>query len=62
MRKDGRTHSPDEPARQSGYRKLYLRYKHDMDRVEDEIDFLKRRLEALAERIEKLEFKDHQDW
>jgi len=33
-----------------------------MDRVEDEIDFLKRRLEALAERIEKLEFKDHQDW
>jgi hypothetical protein len=30
MRKDGRTWDKKEPARQKGYRRLYLRYKNDV--------------------------------
>ena len=48
MRKDGKTHSPDEPARQKGYRKLYWRHKYDMERVDDV-------LESLNQRVRKLE-------
>ncbi len=55
MRKDGRTFSPAEPARQKLYRKFYLRTKIRLDRQDDVLMHLVQRIDKLQKRIEELE-------
>ena len=56
MRKDGRTYDKNEPARQLEYRKLYLRQKREFDALEDQILYLKKRIDELCERVRVLEW------
>ena len=50
-----RPYSKDEPARQPPYRQLSWRLHHQVERIDDIIDFLKRRIEQLEKRLDKLE-------
>jgi hypothetical protein len=55
MRKKRLKWSPDELARQPAYRKLYLRTKDDIDRLEDIVAYLRSQIAALRERLDYLE-------
>jgi len=48
-----RTHSPDEPARQDAYRRLYLMMKRKLDAIEDSVTYLLGRIDKLQERMDK---------
>jgi len=57
MRADGRTHSPDEPAREKAYRRLYrciLALEHQSN---DTLDFILQKFERLEKRVAELERK-----
>ena len=57
MRKDGRTWDKNEPSRQAPYRHLYLRYKRDIEALEDSVKFISEQIKDLRERLKKLEAK-----
>ena len=59
VRKDGRTWTKEEPARQSEYRRLYIRYKKDIERIDGSLDLILKRIDDLRKRVEKLEFSRH---
>jgi hypothetical protein len=55
VRKDGRTYSKDELARQKAYRQLYWRFRNDVHRFEDMLDLLSKQIEDLRKRVRALE-------
>lgn len=57
MRKDGRGHSADEPARQQEYQRLYRRTKAHFDQFNDVIDHLVKRIARLEQRVRELELR-----
>ena len=58
MRADKRAWDKSEPARSPEYRRLYHRYKHDVDRLDDMITLLLKRIVELEHRVNVLEIKD----
>jgi len=50
-----RPFSPEEPARQRVYRRLYLRTKQRLDRQDDILQYLMGRIDGLQKRFDKLE-------
>lgn len=48
-----RPFSPDEPARQKLYRRLYMRTKERLDRLDDVVGYLLARIERLEARLDE---------
>jgi hypothetical protein len=55
MRRDGRAWSPDEPARQPEYRRLYLQTKARLEAFEDTIVRFNDIIDDLRKRVTELE-------
>lgn len=46
--------SPDEPARQAAYRRLYILFKARLDRQDDTIEYLMGQIKELREQIKNV--------
>ena len=47
------SHPSKEPARERSYRRLYIRTKHQLDRLDDTVNYLLTRIDRLEARLDE---------